>query len=181
MNKTLALLAALLLTTACVSTPRGEDGRPRPLNSVAHVDLSRYMGDWFVIANIPNRMERNCFESIESYALREDGRIDNHFTCRDKSFEAPQERRLSTLATVYNTETNAEWRVKLYKVLPVAYVVIDLDPDYEWAVVGHPSREYGWVLARGKSLPDSTYAAILERLRQQGYDIAQFQKVPQLR
>jgi apolipoprotein D and lipocalin family protein len=82
---------------------------------------------------------------------------------------------------VVNKQTNAEWRVKfLGGLISAPYQVLDLDPDYQWTVVGHPSRNYGWIMAREKTMPDSTYNAILKRLAAQGYDPSRFQKVPQL-
>ena len=80
-----------------------------------------------------------------------------------------------------NKQTNAEWRVKfLGGLVSAAYLVIDLDPDYRWIVVGHPSRNYGWIMARTKTLPDATYLEILKRLLAQDYDPARFVKVPQI-
>ena len=148
------------------------------LKTVAHVDLPKYMGKWRVIANIPYFAEKNCVDSIEGYALRADGNIDNTFEFRKKSFDAPQ-KKLEFVAEVYNKETNAEWRVKFLPFLKVAYLVIDLDPNHQWTVVGHPSRKYGWIMAREKTLPDATYKGILQRLADQGYDPTKFVKVPQ--
>jgi apolipoprotein D and lipocalin family protein len=150
-----------------------------PLKTVQYVDLPRYMGDWYVIANIPYFAEKNCFDSIESYALRPDGNIDNWFTCRKKSFDAPMERKATALATVTDKTSNAVWKVRFFKILSVKYLVLDLDPNYQWVAVGHPSRRYGWIMARTKTLDDATYQGILRRLAQQGYDTAKFQKVPQ--
>jgi apolipoprotein D and lipocalin family protein len=172
------LLGAALLTS-CASKPAAQDDSPGAMKTVERVELDRYMGDWYVIANIPNRSEKNCVDSLERYALRPDGRIDNTFDCRDGSFDKPMERRLDTIAWVYDPSTNAEWRVRFFKVIPVKYLVIDLDPAYQWAVVGHPSREYGWVLARTKTLPTEVYSGILGRLKQQGYDVSKFARVPQ--
>ena len=151
----------------------------KPLQTVRHVDLPRYMGDWYVIANIPYFAEKNCFDSTESYALRADGNIDNWFTCRKKSFDAPMKRKANALATVKDRTTNATWSVRFFKIIAVSYLVLDLDSNYQWVAVGHPSRHYGWIMARTKTLPDSTYQAILHRLAAQGYDAAKFQKVPQ--
>ncbi len=151
-----------------------------PLQTVAHVELPRYMGDWRVIANIPYFAEEGAVDSIESYALRSDGKIANTFRYRDRSFEAPQKRH-DFVAHVTNPKTNAEWRVQFFPLISAAYLIIDLDPDYRWAVVGHPSRKYGWVLAREKTLPDRTYNEIMKRLAAQGYQAEMFEKVPQLR
>jgi apolipoprotein D and lipocalin family protein len=150
----------------------------QPLKTVPHVDLARYMGDWRVIANIPYWAEKDCVDSIETYWLLPDGTIGNSFQFRKKSFEAPQ-KKLAFKAEVYNKETNAEWRVKFLPFVKVAYLVLDLDPNYQWTVVGHPSRKYGWIMARGTTMPDATYQGILERLKQHGYDPAKFVKVPQ--
>jgi apolipoprotein D and lipocalin family protein len=168
-----------LLFAAVAAFSLGCTSVKAPLRTVQHVDLPRYMGDWYVIANIPYFAEKNCFDSIESYALRPDGNIDNWFSCRKKSFDAPLERKANALATVTDKTSNAVWRVKFFKILSVKYLILDLDPNYQWVAVGHPSRRYGWIMARTKTLDDATYQAILRRLADQGYDPAKFKKVPQ--
>ena len=166
------ILTAAGLTVGCASVKE-------PLRTVPHVDLPRYMGDWYVIANIPYFAEKDCFDSIESYALRPDGDIDNWFTCRKKSFDAPLERKVTALATVKDKASNAVWSVRFFKVIAVKYLILDLDPNYQWVVVGHPSRKYGWIMSRAKTLDAKTYQAVLDRLAGQGYDPSRFQKVPQ--
>jgi apolipoprotein D and lipocalin family protein len=150
-----------------------------PLRTVDHVDLPRYMGDWYVIANIPYFAEKNCVDSIESYRLRDDGNIDNWFTCRKGSFDAPMKRKASALAKVDDKTTNATWSVHFFKIISVKYLILDLDPHYQWVAIGHPSRNYGWVLSRSKTLPTATYQTILGKLAAQGYDTAKFKLVPQ--
>jgi apolipoprotein D and lipocalin family protein len=166
------ILTAVGLTVGCASVKE-------PLRTVPHVDLPRYMGDWYVIANIPYFAEKDCFDSIESYAVRPDGDIDNWFTCRKKSFDAPLERKATALATVKDKTSNAVWSVRFFKVIAVKYLILDLDPNYQWVVVGHPSRKYGWIMSRAKTLDAKTYQAVLDRLAGQGYDPSRFQKVPQ--
>ena len=184
-----AAVASLGLA-ACASPPAPTGAAPTPISSMAakksplrtvpKVDLPRFMGDWRVIANIPYFAERGNVDSIESYALRPDGEIDNGFAFRKESFDAPQ-KKMAFTAEVKNKDTNAEWRVKFLPFLKVAYLVVDLDPDYQWTVIGHPSRKWGWIMAREKTLPDATYESILKRLEAQGYDRKKFAKVPQTR
>ncbi len=150
----------------------------KPLTTVPDVDLARYMGEWRVIAVIPYFAEKNAWDSTESYALRPDGKIDNCFRCRRGSFEAKQ-KRYNFTAEVVNNETNAEWKVRLLPFLKVPYLIIDLDSDYQWTVVGYPSRRYGWIMARETSLPNETLDGIFARLKAQGYDRARFAMVPQ--
>ena len=69
--------------------------------------------------------------------------------------------------------------MRFFKVISVKYLILDLDPNYQWVVVGHPSRKYGWIMARSKMLAEPIYSGILQRLAAQGYDTSKFQKVPQ--
>lgn len=176
----LAACASPLAPTTAPSPAFPPMASKTPLRTVPTVDLPRFMGDWRVIANIPYFAERGNVDSIESYQLRPDGQIANGFAFRKETFDAPQ-KKMAFTAEVKNKETNAEWRVKFLPFVKVAYLVIDLDPEYQWTVIGHPSRKYGWIMAREKTMPDSTYAAILKRLETQGYDPKKFAKVPQTR
>jgi apolipoprotein D and lipocalin family protein len=173
----LSAVGALLCLAGCATS------KPAPLKTVAHVDLPKYQGDWRVISNIPYFAEKDCVDSIESYYPRKDGKMDNYFTYRKKSFSAPQQQ-FRALASVYNTKTNAEWRVRFLPFVVADYLILDLDPNpgskYQWTAVGHPSRDYGWIMARSKTMPEKTYQAILRRLAAQGYDPARFVKVPQV-
>ena len=178
--RVLALCAAVaLLTTGC-ATRQANMKQKEPLQTVQHVDLPKYMGDWRVIANIPYFAERGCIDSLESYSLNPDGTIANWFTFRKKSFDSAPGK-FTAKIKVLNKKTNAEWKVYFFGGLfRAAYLVVDMDPGYQWTVVGHPSRKYGWIMARGRTLPENTYQAILKRLEKQGYNPALFQKVPQL-
>jgi apolipoprotein D and lipocalin family protein len=167
------------MSAALLSLMVGCTSMKEPLQPVAHVDLPRYMGDWYVIANIPYFAEKNCYDSIESYALRPDGRIDNWFTCRQGSFDAPMKRKASAVASVKDTSSNAVWTVHFFKIIPVSYMILDLDPNYQWVVVGHPSRRYGWIMARSKTMDEGLYRRLLQSASRQGYDPEKFAKVPQ--
>ena len=171
-RRLLVLAAIAVLSAGCASLRQ-------PPQTVAHVDLPRYMGDWHVIANIPYFAEKNCVDSIESYALRPDGKIDNWFACRESSFDAPMKRKATAVATVEDKTSNAVWSVHFFKVIAVKYLILDLDPKYQWVAVGHPSRNYGWIFSRTPNLPAATYEAILKRLGELGYDTAKFVRVPQ--
>ncbi len=168
--KRLALLAAFLALVGC--------GRREPLPTVSHVDLTRFPGDWYVIAHIPYWLEEGKVATYDRYRLREDGLMDNEFWFRRGSFDAPEEV-WKGIAWVHDKSTNAEWRVQFIWPFSIAYLIIDLDPDYRWAVVGHPSRDYFWILARDRHIPESTYDGILIRAAAKGYDVDRIAKVPQ--
>ena len=149
-----------------------------PLRTVAKVELDRYMGRWNVIANIPYFLERGKVASYDTYAPRPDGRMQNNFTFRRGSLTAP-EVTWHGVGWVKDKNSNAEWRVQFIWPFTATYLVIDLDPDYRWAVIGHPSRNLFWILARETALPEATYAGILQRAAAQGYETNRVVKVPQ--
>ncbi len=169
----------MFVLAALVSLSIGCTSMKPPLKPVANVDLPRYMGDWYVIANIPYFAEKDCYDSIESYALRPDGKINNWFRCRKGSFDAPMKQKATAVATVEDENSKAVWTVHFFKIIGVKYVILDLDPNYQWVAVGHPSRRYGWIMARTKTLDAAIYQRILQDLTAQGYDPAKFQRVPQ--
>lgn len=150
----------------------------KPPPTVPHLDLPRFMGDWYVIAHIPYSLEKGKVGTLDRYRLREDGRIDNSYLFRRGTLDAPLEE-WKGIAWVKNKETNAEWRVQFLWPFRVPFLVIDLDRDYHWAVIGYPNRKLGWVLSRKPQMDEATYKGIMQRLRANGYDTVKFAKVPQ--
>lgn len=149
-----------------------------PLQTVEHVDLERYMGDWYVIAHIPYALEKGKVGTLDRYALRPDGRIDNIYLFRKGSLDAPL-KQWKGVAWVHNQETNAEWRIQFVWPLRVPYFVVGLDPDYQWSLIGYPNRKLAWILARKPMMDDALYESMLDRLEAQGYDRSLIVKVPQ--
>jgi apolipoprotein D and lipocalin family protein len=136
------------------------------------------MGDWYVFAHIPYSLEKGKVGTLDRYALRPDGHIQNSFLFRRASLDAPLEE-WKGVARVHDKASNAEWRVQFVWPFRLPFLVIDLDPDYQWAVIGYSSRKLGWVLSRKTALNDDTYRSILKRMEQQGYDASLLVKVPQ--
>jgi len=136
------------------------------------------MGDWYVFAHIPYGLENGKVGTLDRYAMRPDGKIDNIFLFRKGSLDAPLEEWKGT-AWVHDKTSNAEWRVQFVWPLTVPYLIIDLDKDYQWSVIGYPDRKLAWVLSRRPVLDEGTYQGILERLALQGYDTNLLAKVPQ--
>ncbi len=137
------------------------------------------MGRWYVISNVPNFLENGKVGTSDNYALRADGRLDNIYAFRKGSLDAP-EKRWEGVAWVTNTTTNAEWKVRLFWPFTADYRVLELDPDYRWAVVSNHDGKMLWVLARETSLSDNVYQDIVARITRLGLDPSKLQKVPQL-
>ena len=150
----------------------------RNLTTVTQVDLDRYMGRWQVIAYVPNFVENGKVATADSYAKRPDGKMDNIYSFRKGSLDAPEKSWHGT-AWVTNQQTNAEWKVRLLWPFTSDYKILELAPDYAWAVVASNGGDLLWILARDRTLPDPVYSDLLGRLERRGLDSASLVKVPQ--
>jgi apolipoprotein D and lipocalin family protein len=162
------ILLALLLITGCATTTT-RLGLPE-LKTVAHVELERYLGTWYEIASFPQSFQSGCTATTANYTLRPDGLIDVINNCR-KGSPTGKEDTAKGLARVVDKSTNAKLEVSFFGPFWGAYWIIDLGREYEYAVVGHPSRDYLWILSRTPGMEDSVYTGILARLREQGYEL----------
>lgn len=173
-------LAALLALGACSSVPKN----PNPLASqelkLATVDLPRYMGRWYVIANIPYFGEKGYVGGQAEWTLRADGKIDDAYIGRKGSFDEPETRRTFVDSIVPDTG-NAKWRVRLFWPVYVTQLTLYVDPTYQYTILGYPDKSLGWIFSRTPFMPEAKYQEMLTRLEQQGYDITRFRRVPQQR
>jgi len=149
-----------------------------PLATVDHVDLERFMGDWYVIANIPTSIETEAFNAVESYRLDKDGSIATTFTFNKGSFTG-EKKRYEPRGFVRNTQSNAEWGMQFIWPIKADYRIIYLDDDYQLTVIGRNKRDYVWVMARNFSISDEQYDAMVELVANAGYDTTKIRKVPQ--
>lgn len=168
MAKCLRTVIASLLATGC-ATSTAERLRLPPLETVPHVDLGRYVGTWYEIAAFPQSFQRGCTATTATYTLRGDGDIDVVNRCRKDALDGP-EKTAKGRARVVDEATNAKLRVSFFRPFWGDYWIIDLADDYSYAVVGHPGRDYLWILARTPTMADATYQSILARLQAQGYE-----------
>lgn len=178
MHRTLpaVVLALVSVAAGAAAVPAFADA---PLPVVERVDLERYSGRWFEIASMPNAFQRGCVGTEVVYKLQEDGTLRFENGCRKGSLE--NELEISTAkATVECEETNAKLRVRFFWPLSVDYYIIDLDREnYQWAVVGHPSRDYLWVISREPKMDESLYQTLITRAAQKGFDVAKLNRTPQ--
>lgn len=148
------------------------------LPTVKGLDLERYMGTWYEISRYPNRWQAGCFETVAEYERRADGSFDVRLTCHRGSFDGPV-RTHRAVAKVADEHTQAKLFLQLFWPVRTPYWVIDLDPDYQWAVIGEPDRDLLWIIARQPTLDDETRAAIRSRLEEVGYDPDRLVDTPQ--
>jgi apolipoprotein D and lipocalin family protein len=148
--------------------------------TVPGVDLERYAGKWYEIARLPNRFQSDCAGATAEYGLRDDGKVSVVNTCYQED---------GTLRSVQGTarpidETNARLVVrfdgiffKLFSwLIKPNYWVLELDSDYQYAVVGTPDRKYLWVLSRTPRMDEATYRRLLENAAGQGFEVGRILK-----
>jgi apolipoprotein D and lipocalin family protein len=148
------------------------------LQAAAQVDLERYYGKWFVIANIPYSAERNKLASYVEYLPREDGRIDDFYYFKKRSFDAKTQR-WEGIAWVIDKTSNAVWKAQFIWPFAFDYLILETAPDYSWALVGHPSRDLAWIFSRTADVDTALYQSLVAKLAERGYDPQRLQRVPQ--
>jgi apolipoprotein D and lipocalin family protein len=167
----LASLSGSLLLAGCqASLP--------PIEPVDYVDLERFMGDWYVIANIPTWLEQGAHNAVESYRLDEDGSIATTFTFRADAFDGPK-KRYTPRGFVRDTQSNAVWGMQFVWPFKGDYRIIHLADDYSVTVVGRNKRDYVWLMARTPELSPERYAEAIAVISAAGYDVSLLQRVPQ--
>lgn len=149
-----------------------------PLQTVKDVDLKRFMGKWYEIGRFPNVYQDGVVGVIAQYELRDDGNITVKNFGRSTTLDA--ELTVSTAtAWVANEADQAKWLVQFIWPFTADYWIIDLDEDYQYAVVGQPERERLWILSRRPRLDDLTLSRIYRRLAENGYDTSKIELTPQ--
>lgn len=166
--------ATVGLIAACASTGQKPDS-PVPLAS--DIDISRYMGPWYVIANIPTFPEKDARDAVETYRLKEDGSIDIDFRFRKQDGDG-ELKHLSSTGFV-SKENPAIWGVQFIWPIKADYRIAYVSPDYSQTIVARDKRDHVWIMARTPTLTDAQYQVLLSRVAAMGYDKRKVQKVPQ--
>ena len=178
-----AFLSALLLSLTLPLLPAHAQDAPAttPIvegDSDGPVDLQRFMGRWYVIGRVPNYIERGHVASVNTYTLREDNKVAITYQFRE-GFSEPQEE-LSIRAKVDEDSGNRRWRTWFYRIVPTHSRILEVAPDYSWALIGYPGREMAWIFAREPDMDNTLYRHLAQRLRDE-YDVNtdKLKRVPQ--
>lgn len=171
----LAGLLSLLLT-GC-QTPTAMTSHP-PLRAIDRpIELSRFMGDWYVIAHLPTFIERRAYNAVERYDLAPDGTIATTFTFNQGAPDGPL-KTYRPRGFVHNAATRTDWRMQFVWPFKAAYLIVYLDDNYETTVIGVPGRRYAWIMARSPLLDEEQYAKLVDVLRDTGHDLSRLRRVP---
>ena len=160
MRLPISLSLLLLALVSCRS--------PKPLATVPNLDLERYSGRWYEIERLPNSFEKGLSCVQARYSLKGDGSIGVENTGYGKDGW----KKVSGKALRKDPSRPGEIKVTFFWPFYGDYYVIDLDPDYHYALVGSPSRKYLWILARRPQLPEERIQALKQKAEALGFDTA---------
>lgn len=163
----LLCLFVLVGVTACAGPTTTEKRGLPELEVVESVELERYLGTWYEIASYPQKFQKGCTETTATYSTHESGKI----RVLNRCLKNGEQTEAKGWARVVDTKNNAKLEVSFFRPFWGEYWIIALDPNYRWAVVGHPSRDYLWILARTSALDSANYEMILEKVKAAGYDV----------
>jgi apolipoprotein D and lipocalin family protein len=171
------MIRSLLLALALASAAAAAGDAPLPNESVPALDLKRYAGKWHEIARLPMYFQRKCVaNTTATYTPRADGLVGVRNACDDKDgrqmVSAGTARPVPGHPGRLQVRFAPEW-LAWAPMVWADYWVVDLDPDYRWAVVGGPSRKYLWILSRTPSMDRAQYAVIRARAARRGYPVDQ--------
>ena len=145
---------------------------------VPEVDLERYAGKWFEIARLPNRFERSCASDVTAtYALRDDGKIDVRNACRKADGSMKEANGTAKLRDAGGPASKL--KVTFFWPFYGDYWIVRLDPEYNWALVGSPDRDYLWILSRTPSLTEAVYSDIVRSAAEKGFETSRLIRTKQ--
>ncbi len=166
----LALVPAMLLT-ACAARPS-----LKPVTTLPQVDLSRFMGDWYVIASIPTFIEKGAHNAVESYRLDADGTVATTFRFNKAGFDGSL--KTYTPRGFVLDDSRARWGMRFVWPFKADYRISYLTPDYRLTVIGRKSRDYVWIMARTPRISDIEYQQLVDFVDSEGYDLGKLVRVP---
>ena len=149
-----------------------------PIRTEESVDINRFMGDWYVIANIPTFIEEGAHNAVESYKLNEDGSIATTFSFSQDSFDG-KKKVYNPTGYIYDNDSKAVWGMQFIWPFKSDYRIVYLDKDYKHTIIGRIKRDYVWIMARKPTIPESEYLKMVTIIKNEGYDISKLQIVPQ--
>lgn len=146
--------------TACASVLEG-------VTPVQNFDAQRYLGKWYEIARLDNRFERGLENITAEYSLRPDGHI--KVVNRGLSIQTQQWKQSEGVAKFVGSRTVGQLKVSFFGPFYGGYNVVELDPDYQYALVVGNDRSYLWILSRTSELAPHVKTKLVAKARALGF------------
>jgi apolipoprotein D and lipocalin family protein len=173
--RTITLLFILVISSVFFSCSKKQY---EPLETVSSVDLNKYSGKWYEIASFPQSFQKGCNCTTAEYVLTDRDYIHVTNRCNKDSVNGELDE-ANGKAFVVGGTNNSKLEVQFFWPFRGDYWIIELADDYSYAVVGHPNREYLWILSRTKTMKEDIYQNLLSKVKSKGFDITKLKKTNQ--
>jgi len=147
------------------------------LKTVDDVNISKFMGSWYVIAHIPTFIEKEAYNAIESYKLNNDGTIATTFTFNKGSLEG-KKKTYNPKGFVVKGTNNAQWDMQFIWPIKSQYKITYLDNNYKTTVIARDALDYVWVMARSKVIDKPELDKVMSHIKALGYNMDLIRMVP---
>jgi apolipoprotein D and lipocalin family protein len=161
----------ILLASICLLSSAQLFLNDEPLDVVPYVDIQRYLGVWYEIARFPQKFETGLVCITATYSLNSDGTIKVHNSARKGSSSGPISE-IDGKAWAVN-QGNSKLKVQFFWPFSSDYWIIDLDPEYQWALIGEPKRQFGYILSRQPTIDQTIFDKLTNEFTAKGWDISQ--------
>jgi len=146
--------------------------------TVKALDLNRYLGTWYEIARFPHSFEKNLVGVTATYSLREDGKIEVLNQGYKNTLNGERSKAVGK-AKIPDKLEPGKLKVSFFWIFYADYFVLELDENYQYAMIGSSSDKYFWILSRSPQMEPAVYEMLLEKARKRGYNLDKLYKVPQ--
>ena len=144
---------------------------------ISNFDLERYLGRWYEIGRLDHRFERNLSNVTATYSMRDDGKV----AVLNRGYNVKKDRWSTARgrARFAGAENEGRLEVSFFGPFYAGYHIIYLSENYDFALVGGDSPNYMWILAREPKLDAATIDKLKDLAKQRGYDLSEYNTVPQ--
>ncbi|MFK8010435.1 MAG: lipocalin family protein [Marinicellaceae bacterium] len=163
------LIMSLIVFQSCRQYP--------DIRTAEKVDLDKFMGDWYVIANIPTFIEKGAHNAVETYSRESSDVINTTFRFNKGSLTGP-EKEYNPTGFVTEAPSNAEWKMQFLWPFKSEFIIVYVDPAYKYTIIGRTKRDYVWIMARSPTISESDTKSLIDIAVAEGYDRSQIKIIP---
>ena len=166
------VIAALLAHSACYA----QTSIKIDISTVKHLNISQFMGKWYEIARYDHSFEKGMTHVYTEYTLEKDGKIQ----VINRGIKNGEAKKVIGKAKQPDPiEYPGRLKVSFFLWFYSDYYILELDKNYQYAVIGSSSDKYLWILSRTPEMPEAQLKGILQRMAQRGYDLSKLVFVEQ--
>jgi len=170
----LLLILNVLFICSCTKT----QSQMIDKTTVKELDLNRYLGKWYEIARFPHSFEKNLVGVTATYRLKDDGMIEVLNEGFKGTLDGEHSKAIGK-AKIPNKLEPGKLKVSFFWIFYADYFVLELDPNYQYVMIGSSSDKYFWILSRTLQMDSTVYNMLIDKARKRGYNLDKLYKVPQ--